>query len=655
MDLSKYLDLFLQEGQEHLASLRDGISGGIFDAGAVQILFRSAHSLKGMAASMGFDTLAGVAHALEDLMNLWQQGGAVEAADQQAAQRAVDLLDALMDRVQTHQSDKGFEPQVAPVLEALKTCAAGRGAPTSEKTPPEEAQTPHPRPTGGAQAETPPGEQPQGEEPASGAGSPGGEKRKPATIRVSVDPGSPLAAARILVVNQRLQQATEVLDMTPPLKDIQKGNVKTVAFRVPQRGDLKELARGLQDLPEIVQVELEVPKAAPDEAAADASLIQSVQVRSTDLDALLAETSQLLYNLNSLEADLPRAERRKHGNWLDSHRALLTRLFDQVLSIRLVSFKRLTDRIERTARDLSDRLGKPLRIEVSGADQQADRSLVEKLLPPITHLIRNAVDHGLEEAQERQAAGKDPVGTLRLQISREAESLLIEFRDDGRGLDLEGIRKKAVERGILSASDASLLDKRRVLELISLPAFSTRTRVSEVSGRGVGMDVVYASVESLGGRLEMDTEKGKGTSFTLVIPSAVTLTQVLTFGWSDEIRFALPTSLVLRLYPLTQYPIVTVGNRKYLQTEEDLVPVLSWGYGPVGREGCGILLAGSHGNRALLVPMVFQSERVIILPLGQPLESIQEWIGGTHLSSGQVAYVLDGRALATKYGEVPEA
>jgi two-component system chemotaxis sensor kinase CheA len=259
--------------------------------------------------------------------------------------------------------------------------------------------------------------------------------------------------------------------------------------------------------------------------------------------------------------------------------------------------------------------------------------------------VRNALDHGIEPAEERTRAGKPPEGRLSLSVRREAESLLISLRDDGRGLDGEAIRRTAVERGLVPPAAAAVLTSAQVMDLITLPAFSTKDAVTEVSGRGVGLDVVRSSIESLGGRLEVESEAGRGCLFTLLIPAAVTLTEVLVFRAGGRALFALPTSQVGRLYPLAQFPVMKVGSQRFLRVGEDLLPVLEWGAPDAGRQGCGFHLAGSRGYHVLLVSEVLQSERVMVQPLGAPLDMIPEWIGAAHLSTGELAYILDGRNL----------
>ena len=384
----------------------------------------------------------------------------------------------------------------------------------------------------------------------------------------------------------------------------------------------------------------------------DAALVRSLTVASEDMDALLNHAADLLHHLTGLETALTPPEARRHRFWVEAHRSRIQRLFDQVLSARLVPFEVLSERVARGARDVEARLGKKVRFETEGVDQAVDRSLLEKLLDPLTHLVRNAVDHGIEAPEERVRAGKPEAGRLQLTVHREADALIVSLADDGRGMDPEAIRRAAVERGLFTVQEASLLDTPRLFRLLTTPAFSTRSEVTEVSGRGVGLDVVLASVESLGGHLDIASEQGKGSTFTLVIPSAATLTRILTFGWDAvPARLALPTSQVLHIYPLASHPLVWAGSRRCLQAGEELLPVLGWRLGPVGRDGCAMRLASPAGDRVLLVSRVHQTERVVVQPLGPPLDRVPGWVGAALLTTGHIAYVLDARVLVRREEE----
>lgn len=627
MDLAKYLDLYLTEGREHLSQMRKGLPAeGPVPAEGVNDLFRHAHSLKGMAASMGFEATARLAHQLETLLNLWRKGQDATPGQVRMAVAAVDVLDSCLDEAQRSSSDAALDAEVERAATALQES----GGPASQDGKPP--------------APVPP---PSSSEPAI---PPDGSRFR-SRLKVAIDPACPLPVARLMVVYERLRSEIPDCVMDPSLEEARRECVRAAAFWVPEEGALKDLARAVKDMPDVASVELERAEPAVARQESGASLVQSLRVPAEDLDELRAMTSESLYRLNQFESSMSSEERKRHHFWLESERAHLNRLFDRVLAMRLVSFDALVDRLGRTAREVSGRLGRPVRLEVSGADERVDRGLLERLLDPLIHLIRNAVDHGLEPAEDRRRAGKPAEGVIKLDIHRESEALLVSLEDDGRGIDAEVIRQAAVERGLFPPQEAALMDRSHLLNLLTAPAFSTRREVTELSGRGVGLDVVRSSVESVGGHLEMASEPGKGSRFTLVIPSATTLTRILVFGWEDGVRYGLPASQIRHLYSLASVPLVWSGDRRFLQAGEELLPVLNWRQGPVGREGVALRLVAPERDRILLVSKVYQGERVVIMPWGPPLEMVSEWMGGALLATGEIAYILDGRVLVQREGE----
>jgi two-component system, chemotaxis family, sensor kinase CheA len=624
MDLAKFLDLYLSEGREHVSSLRKKLpASGQVPTAVVNDLFRHAHSLKGMAASMGFEATADLSHEMESLFNGWREGREADPAQLGAVVRSVDVLDASMDAVQRDGSDAAVQDEILKACEGLLG-----GAPAGDA-----------------------GEQRPADVAAAVpvAVAVGLDLR--VRLKVAIDTACPLPAARLMVVWERVRADVPEARMEPDLDIVKKEGLRLATFLLPQRGGLKELALSVRGLSDVAEVDLETPPAVTPAKGPDSQLVQSLRVPAEDLDELREQASELLYRLNQFEAGLSGEEHRRHRFWLESERAQVTRLFDHVLSIRLVSFDVLVERLGRTAREVSGRLGKPASFTVAGAEERVDRGLLERLLDPLVHLVRNAVDHGFEPVARRREIGKPEEGSIRLEIARDSESLLISVEDDGRGIDLEAVRQAAVDKGLYSTQEAAALDHVVLLDLLTRPAFTTRREVTEVSGRGVGLDVVRSAVESLGGHLEMESEKGKGSRFTLVIPSATTLTRVLTFGWDDKVRYALPASQIRRIYPLNAFPLVWSGSDRFLQAGEELLPVLKWRPGPVGREGAALRLISQERDRVLLVSQLYQGERVVVMPWGHPLEMVSEWMGGALLSTGEIAYVLDGRVLVKREGD----
>lgn len=632
MNITKYLDMYLEEGRSHVATIRAGLntSDGALSAD-INELFRQAHSLKGMAASMGFTPTSSLAHGLESLFAVWRDGTTPSDDQIKTAVEAVDLLDAMLDDVQQNGNDSALAERASSVE---RNIGQGDGnatpAPSKWSLETREEKT-------GRERTSPPAEVP-------------GMK-----LKVYVDPASPLPAARFLVVSKKLKSGFGEVTMAPELAEIQRGNLYTAIFSLPAGSKAKEAAHAIESLPEISRVELLETEPVRRTAGGKHSLVRSVRVSIDDLDLLLNQTGDLIYNLNIFESGLPSDEKRRFRFWLENYRSRLNRQFEQVLSARLVPFQVLVDRVGRTIRQLSSAMAKEVRFEYEGADQRVDGTLLEKLLDPLLHLTRNAIDHGLESAEERISAGKPESGLIRLEIRPEADAILVILSDDGRGMDVPAIRREAVERGLYTQTQAARLDEAQLLNLLTTPAFSTRKEVTEVSGRGVGLDVVRSAVESLSGHLNMESTSGKGSTFTLVIPSAVTLTDILVFGWEGvEARFGIPNSQIRHIHPLSNHQLTWVGEKRCLKNGEELLPVVPWKPGPVGKDGYGLEFASGEGRRVLLVSSVYQTEKVMILPWGPPLEMVPGWMGGALLATGDLAFVLDARVISKRIGEVAD-
>lgn len=619
MDQSKYIGMYLSEGADHLSGLTRGLSPDAdLDTGSISELFRNAHSLKGMAAAMGFDATSRLAHGLENILGNWRSGSSPDGPGRERALRATDLLHRLFEKVQASGNDSGLENEVAEWFsqDGGKDEATGRNDTPFQPAEPESPPASSPKPCA-------------------------------VRIRVSIDPESQLPAARLLVVFQKVKSVFPDCEISPSLAELQKSGGKTAEFGVSDNPELKNLARQIQSLPEVAHVEI----SAVETAETKSSLVSTLRLAAFTLDDLLVRISHLLYHMNTLESALPDDEKRRQKFWIESHRSQLHQLYNEILEARLVSFDSLIERLDRAVRDLSSRTGKTLRFRVEGKGEKVDKLLLEKLLDPLMHLVRNGADHGIEPPEERNRAGKPSEGTLLLTIKREGEKLTIIFEDDGKGLDVESIRENAVKRGMISADRSETLSKRQILEFITLPSFSTKTEVTQISGRGVGLDVVRSAVESLGGTLELESEKGKGSKFFLIFPSAVTLTEVLVFSWGPELNFAIPASQVTKLYPLSQYQIAWVEGTKKLRVDDMFLEILDFRLSPVGKSGIAVGLTLGSKEIVLLVSEVKQTEKVVVLPWGPPLERVPHLIGGALLSTGEIVYILDGVTLAREETE----
>ena len=529
MDMSQYRNLFLSEAREYLKAINDtvvALEEAPADRAGIDTLFRGAHSLKGMAASMEYGDIVEIAHSMEDLMIRVRDGAlAFDPGVADLLLEGTDLIDGLLNDVETE-----CEPRRSPG--DLPGRLSGYA----------------PKPFDpGARSQPPPTRSSAPGEPEPG------KETEVSTVRVS----------------------TELLDHL----------VNLTGELITNKHRLLNIGRDLGSPP---------------------------------LNEAVAETSKLLRALH-----------------------------DEVMKVRLMPFEAICDRFQRSVRTLAKKSGKELHFELEGREIGLDRGILERLTDPLNHLLRNAVDHGMEESAERLAAGKSARGEVKLSVSRDRDRVLITVSDDGRGMDPERMIAAAIRKGLISATDAQQLSPRQALMLACIPGFSTAREVTEVSGRGVGMDAVSSSIQKLGGTLAIESEPGKGSSFTLRLPMSIAIIHALVVR-CGAIKGAVPVTAVLRTVELKREQVTTVGKSQVFQMDDEAIPLLSLNrlLGlPLGRFPDGIVplfVTESKGRRVgIVVDRLLGQHELFIKPLGRPLAKLSGVAGGAILGDGEIITLLD--------------
>lgn len=533
MDMSQYRELFFSETREHLVNFNDRIHALGKDANdreAIDSLFRSAHSIKGMAASMGFAAITEVAHRTEDLM------------------------EKVRKRIFT------FDPGIADLLL--------QGADILE---------------GLVEAE------------ASGAG---------------VTPDTREFIEKLVAYDQKQP------DLPP--------SAATTAHNADQQQ---------QD-----------PRELREESTTSRP---TVRVRTELLDNLINLTGELITNKHRLVNLSGGHDTPGISGALAELSRLLRGLHNEVLNVRMMPFSSLTDRFPRIVRDLARRQNKEVAFEVTGKEIELDRGILEGLADPLIHILRNGVDHGLESGPERLAAGKDPEGKLLLSAVREKDHVVITVADDGKGMDPARLVAAALEKGIITPRDARALSPRDVLLLTCHPGFSTTRDVTDISGRGVGMDVVRSTVRSLGGSMQIDSQVGTGTIITLKLPLTVAIIDVLLIHCAQT-AFAVPVNSVTRTMEISRNEIISHGRHKFVKYNDAMVPLLSMnrimGFDntPYRARTLPVMVSEVKGRDVALVVDSFRGhQEVFVKPLGRPLDRMKGLMGGAIVGNGEVIFILD--------------
>jgi len=301
----------------------------------------------------------------------------------------------------------------------------------------------------------------------------------------------------------------------------------------------------------------------------------TVRVRTETLDRFLSAVGEVILSSSQLKTGIARyVQDPEVADGFDRVDRRVTELQRRVLELRTAPLVRVTDHLPRTARQVAEKLGKRVEVEIVGAELELDRSILDRLSEPLLHLVRNAVDHGFEFPEDRQASGKPEMGKLRIEARRQKDSILIEVSDDGRGIDLASVLRRAVEAGLLHPDLAADLPPEEIVAFVFHPGLSTAQSVSEVSGRGVGMDAVKATIESLGGGVELRTELGRGTTTTLVVPITAAVQRVLLVGIADQ-RVAIPIAKVERIIELPIDALEEAAGDCFALIDDEPLPVLS--------------------------------------------------------------------------------
>jgi two-component system, chemotaxis family, sensor kinase CheA len=374
-----------------------------------------------------------------------------------------------------------------------------------------------------------------------------------------------------------------------------------------------------------------------------------VRVRTELLDYFLDTVGELLLataRLRELGKVLPEGSRPPIEEGVYRLQALVKDLHDKVMSARMTPLSLITDRLPRAARDIARRKEREVDLVVTGAEIELDRAILDELADPLLHLLRNCIDHGLESAEERVAAGKSPRGRVLVSVRRARDRVVLEMEDDGRGMNAAKLKAAAVARGALSAEAAARMSDREAFLLACLPGVSTAKDVSELSGRGVGMDAVKRVVENVGGTLEIESELGRGTRFTLRLPLTVAVVHLLLVGVGDEV-FGLPIAKVVGAMEADGEKLERSRETPLLPHGQGLLPVYGLdslvGIDVPPRQGPRpyVVMEGDAGRVALAVDRLVGQEEVVLKPLSRPLDLLPGLSGVTILGSGRPVFILD--------------
>jgi two-component system, chemotaxis family, sensor kinase CheA len=688
MDTSEYMPMFLAEAREHLEQLNLVIvrlEEDPTDQATVEEIFRIAHSFKGMSATMGFAKIAELTHNMEDVFELLRQragGLPPEAIDTVFA--CLDALSAATDSIETD-GQEDLDP--APLVRRLRSLVRPR---TPEQ---EEARA------GGA--DTPDGASDTPNQAAFEAAREAGARVL--RIRVALTDDVQMPAVRAHMVLAALSDHGDVIASTPAPEGLEQFQGREIDAWVTSDHEDDAIAANVGAVSEVASVTvtdvgapgeeadarvLTAPQAAdetaiedtPAEAAAEAPAAEAspepapdkpaaksagdkandsqkatrtVRVDAERLDALMHSMGELVIHRTAVEALTANLEVEGLQQAVQELTRSSQALQAMVMQVRMIPVDVVFLRFPRLIRDLSTKLGKEVKLELIGSETELDRTVVDALGDPLVHLVRNAIDHGLESPDDRVAAGKSRQGTIQIAARHAGGSVVIEVRDDGNGINPQAVARKALALGMIDEDAAANIDMRGAVELLFTSGFSTAETTSDISGRGVGMDAVREKIRQLGGEVVIDSTPGQGTNAQIRLPLTLAIVSALQVDVSG-VPFAIPLDRIERTLRLAEQTVRSVAGKHMLVLEDGVLPLLDgaevFRRDTVGEHEFVVIIRAQDKRLALAVDDLVGQRELVTRPLPEIVSDGEPVSGGAALADGRIALIVDCDLLAAENG-----
>jgi two-component system, chemotaxis family, sensor kinase CheA len=636
VDTSRYAELFLTESQDNLSAINHALLELERTPTArepIGALFRAVHTVKGMSATMGYEAVATLTHELETVLD------AVRRGERKITPTVMDALFEAADVLETsvEQAVRGQDAtsDATPVIERLRAMGRMSGefrAVTG--VPPEPGSSALPAPVSSASPA-----------PAALIASPVPSQL---LVRIRLAANVPLRGVRAFVVVKRAESLGRVLEVLPPVEALQMEQFeREFAVRLETEMPPAGVATALRAAGDVDRVDIEDPTARAAAKAAESGRARSsrnVRIDLRRLDALMNLIGELVITRGRLvQLAITRDDPALTDAVTEASR-LVSDLQDQIMASRMVPVWQVFDRFPRLVRDSARSLGKQIEFTIEGKEIELDRSMLDEIGDPVVHLLRNAIDHGFESASDRVAAGKPPAGKLVLSAARERSSITIRVSDDGRGIDRDRVLAKARHLGLVDTGRTELSDD-DLIRLISRPGFSTAERVTDISGRGVGIDVVHARIRSLGGSVEIRSIPGRGTTVTLRLPLTLAILRALLVRVDGD-TFAVPMTHVNETVELEGAALKSVKGHEVLMLRDDVLPLVRFrsllGLAAEGARMPQVIVLEVGERRAgLVVDELAGQQDIVVKQFDAVRNATALFSGATILGDGAPALIVD--------------
>jgi len=638
MDKS-YRELFFGESQEYLKEINSALVNlekNPADIEAITLIFRLTHTLKGMAATMGFTDVAEFAHRLEDFFDTVRSGKAYLSP--QTMDIVFDSIDAFATLIGDLKEERTSSVDVGFYLRRI----AGIIPVTAETHP--------------VAAPFSFGEEPPQQELMKKIS---GREKDLFRLTVGLVKDCPLKNARVFLILNALKARAEVFKLVPQDAASREDSFEQT-FEVFALATLTERERIVAEISRMMEVE-KVTAGQADVAALENSAksaqarsavglikkISSIRVPTERLDKIM----NIMGELSIAKSRFVQTIQSKEYDTLEETSYILERLVsslqDEALKLRLLPIAYILDNFPRLVRDMARKENKQVELKLDGSEIEIDRVILDEIGDSLMHLVRNAVDHGIESVQERVAAGKPEEGAISIKVSREKGHIVIEVSDDGKGLDYKDVMAQAVTRGFIDQEEARGYDPASVLDILAMPGFSTKQAVTELSGRGVGLDVVRSKMDALGGRLDMSTYPGRGTTFTLTLPLTLAIIKAMLISMGEQI-YTIPIMNIRETVKIKESSIKMVKDLEVMQLRGEVIPILRLDkelglarQRPKDEEVSVVVVEGRDRNMGILVDKVIGEQDIVVKPLSAYVKKVKGIAGATILGNGNVALILD--------------
>ncbi|WP_404452642.1 chemotaxis protein CheA [Virgibacillus necropolis] len=669
MDTTQYLDVFIDESNEHLESLYKqllALEKNPTEKSIIGEIFRSAHTLKGMSATMGYNDLANLTHQLENVFDgIRYEKITIKTETMDILFEAVDHLNAMVESIGSGGDGKRNVEQIIDFLKKVEKgdqAVAATKSKASEKT-----EVTNSLETISALDEF--------ELSILNESAERGYTNYEITVQLRED--CLLKGARVFMIFEVLEKLGEVIKSEPPVNELEEENFEysfTVLFISESfKNDIESSINKVSEVEKVVvhpfsvqsykekqtdNVEAEEQVSSALEEKSDTPTVtkkntsKTIRVNIDRLDILMNLFEELVIDRGRLEQISTELNHNDLQDTVERMSRVSSDLQNIILTMRMVPVDQVFSRFPRMIRQLARDLSKNVEIEIVGAETELDRTVIDEIGDPLVHLIRNAMDHGIEAPNDRKKKGKPEQGTIKLQAYHSGNHVFIEISDDGAGINKDKVLNKAISNDVITESQAETLTDQQVYELIMASGFSTADTVSDISGRGVGLDVVKNTIESLGGSITIDAKLNKGSTFSIQLPLTLSIMSVLLVELKDE-KYAIPLSSIIETAIIHKDQIMQAHNKKVIDFRGRVVPlvflndIFSVPNAAVNDTDYVSIVVVKKGDKTagLVVDSFIGQQEVVLKSLGNYLTNAFAISGATILGDGQVALIIDSNAL----------